>query len=102
MIRRPPISTLFPYTTLFLSLFAVVGTGKALAVGVPALSAVALGAITATFGGIIRDILAGNTPLVLRQEIYVTAAALGAAVIDRKRTRLKSSHANISYAVFCL
>ena len=66
---------------LGLALFAVVGTGKALAAGVPALSAVALGTITATFGGIIRDILAGTTPLVLRQEIYVTAAAFGAAVM---------------------
>ncbi len=66
---------------LGLALFAIVGTGKALAAGVPALSAVALGTITATFGGIIRDIFAGTTPLVLRQEIYVTAAALGAAVM---------------------
>jgi uncharacterized membrane protein YeiH len=66
---------------LGLALFAVVGTGKALAAGVPALSAVALGTITATFGGIIRDLLAGMTPLVLRQEIYVTAAALGAGVM---------------------
>lgn len=66
---------------LGLALFAVVGTAKALAAGVPAVSAVALGTITATFGGIIRDILAGTTPLVLRQEIYVTAAALGAAVM---------------------
>ena len=66
---------------LGLALFAVIGTGKALAAGVPALSAVALGTITATFGGIIRDLLAGTTPLVLRQEIYVTAAALGAAVM---------------------
>jgi uncharacterized membrane protein YeiH len=66
---------------LGLALFAVGGTAKALAAGVPALSAVALGTITATFGGIIRDILAGTTPLVLRQEIYVTAAALGAAVM---------------------
>jgi uncharacterized membrane protein YeiH len=66
---------------LGLALFAVVGTGKALAAGVPALSAVALGTVTATFGGIIRDMLAGTTPLVLRQEIYVTAAALGAAVM---------------------
>jgi uncharacterized membrane protein YeiH len=66
---------------LGLALFAVSGTAKALAAGVPALSAVALGTITATFGGIIRDIFAGTTPLVLRQEIYVTAAALGAAVM---------------------
>lgn len=73
--------TLLWADALGLALFAVVGTGKALAAGVPALSAVALGTITATFGGIIRDILAGTTPLVLRQEIYVTAAALGAAVM---------------------
>jgi uncharacterized membrane protein YeiH len=64
-----------------LALFAVVGTQKALTAGVPAISAIALGTITASFGGIIRDILAGTTPLVLRQEIYVTAAALGAAVL---------------------
>ena len=66
---------------LGLALFAITGTVKALAAGVPALSAVALGTITAAFGGIIRDIVAGTTPLVLRQEIYVTAAALGAAVL---------------------
>jgi len=41
---------------------------------------VVLGALTATFGGILRDILAGEPPLVLHREIYVTAAALGAAV----------------------
>jgi uncharacterized membrane protein YeiH len=73
--------TLLWADALGLALFSIVGTGKALAAGVPALSAVALGTITATFGGIIRDILAGTTPLVLRQEIYVTAAALGAAVM---------------------
>ncbi len=66
---------------LGLALFAITGTVKALAAGVPALSAVALGTVTATFGGIIRDIVAGTTPLVLRQEIYVTAAALGASVL---------------------
>jgi uncharacterized membrane protein YeiH len=66
---------------LGLALFAISGTAKALNAGVPALSAIALGTITATFGGIIRDIFAGTTPLVLRQEIYVTAAALGAGVM---------------------
>jgi uncharacterized membrane protein YeiH len=63
-----------------LSLFAVIGTERALATGVPAATAVVLGAVTATFGGIVRDLLAGMTPLVLRREIYVTAAALGAIV----------------------
>src|SRR3712207_7879394 len=87
MIRRPPRSTLFPYTTLF------------------------------------RSQLAGTGPLVwkrwdgpngLRAEIDALAAAhpdlvrpqvIGHSVQgreDRKSTRLNSSHANISYAVFCL
>lgn len=63
-----------------LALFAVIGTQKGLAAGVPALSAIALGTMTATFGGIIRDILAGDRPLVLwSRDFYVTAAAAGAA-----------------------
>ncbi len=65
---------------LGLALFAVMGAQKAMAAGAAGLTAVALGTVTATFGGIIRDLLAGATPLVLRQEIYVTAAALGAAI----------------------
>ncbi len=64
-----------------LALFAVVGTQKALMVGVPVLSAVALGAVTASFGGILRDILAGDRPMVLwSRDFYVTAAATGAAM----------------------
>ena len=66
---------------LGLALFAVIGAQRALAAGASALPAVALGTITATFGGIIRDLLAGTVPLLLRREIYVTAAALGAAVV---------------------
>lgn len=63
-----------------LALFAVVGTQKGLAAGVPPLSAIALGAMTATFGGILRDILAGDRPMVLwSRDFYVTAAATGAA-----------------------
>ncbi len=62
-----------------LALFAVAGTQKALASGVPMLSAIALGAMTASFGGILRDILAGERPMVLwSRDFYVTAAAAGA------------------------
>src|SRR5258707_10642514 len=73
MIRRPPRSTLFPYTTLFRSLIAA---------------------------------------LVRRLDVDLAAGPLGADAVavlddqeplrDRKSTRLNSSHANISYAVFCL
>lgn len=60
--------------------FAVVGTAKALNLGVPAVSAVIMGVLTTTFGGIVRDVLAGEPNLLLRREIYVTAALLGAIV----------------------
>ena len=63
-----------------LALFAVVGTQKALAAGVPPLPAIALGTMTASFGGIIRDVLAGDRAMVLwSREFYVTAGAAGAA-----------------------
>lgn len=62
-----------------LAFFAVVGTQKALSANVPILSAIALGAMTATFGGILRDVLAGDRPLVLwSRDFYVTAATAGA------------------------
>lgn len=63
-----------------LALFAVTGTLIALASGAPFLSAVVLGAIAASFGGILRDVLAGEPPLLLySRDLYVTAAAAGAS-----------------------
>lgn len=61
-----------------LSLFCVVGADKALEAGTGGFIAVAMGVMTSTFGGVIRDILGGESPLVLRKEIYVTAALVGA------------------------
>jgi uncharacterized membrane protein YeiH len=63
-----------------LSLFSVTGTVAALAAGSGPVIAVAMGVATATFGGIIRDILGGESPIILKQEIYITAALVGAAV----------------------
>ncbi|HEY8581157.1 MAG TPA: trimeric intracellular cation channel family protein [Beijerinckiaceae bacterium] len=60
-----------------LAIFAVSGAQKALLSGAHPVTAVVLGAMTATFGGVVRDILAGERPLILHREIYVTAAALG-------------------------
>src|SRR3712207_7090678 len=89
MIRRPPRSTLFPYTTLFRS--AAVGltdlSGRPLASSNGPLSTVAQGRPVS--GEALR--LASETDEHL---LWVTG--------DRKSTRLNSSHANISYAVFCL
>src|SRR2546427_2438627 len=76
MIRRPPRSTLFPYTTLFRS--AVAGPPRTLVVGA-------------------RRTGDGALPAG-RAEAIVVAGFF----VDRKSTRLNSSHSQISYAVFCL
>lgn len=63
-----------------LGLFAVLGAEAAARAGASPWVAVLMGTITATAGGILRDIVCAEIPLILRREIYATAAALGAAV----------------------
>src|SRR3712207_7019667 len=91
MIRRPPRSTLFPYTTLFRSLFATDAVGGLL-VGEPPVQG--RSAAVADGGRPTEGELRRPGSLVVLEE-----AGVGG---DRKSTRLNSSHANISYAVFCL
>src|SRR3712207_6975115 len=87
MIRRPPRSTLFPYTTLFRSrvkeLIQHVRQRKFLAEYTEA------------------EHIPNEQLLTLDCDVLVPAA-LENVITDRKSTRLNSSHANISYAVFCL
>lgn len=63
-----------------LSLFAIVGAAIAIDLGFGDATAVVAGLVTGVGGGVIRDVLAGRTPLVLSGEIYATAALLGAVV----------------------
>src|SRR3712207_8355732 len=88
MIRRPPRSTLFPYTTLFRSAQVAVASA---AVAAPAVVTPAPGQLLAA-AGLLATCLAQR--VLLRRAPTTTQ--------DRKSTRLNSSHANISYAVFCL
>src|SRR3712207_7277905 len=86
MIRRPPRSTLFPYTTLFRScvtgLLSAIGSSRtAKRAAVMNLSFNVIGSLLFGIGGTVH---------------------IKGKVQDRKSTRLNSSHANISYAVFCL
>src|SRR2546426_6645427 len=88
MIRRPPRSTLFPYTTLFRSVVAV-----ACAVAVAVACAVAVVVVIVVLRAVAVAV------------IWVVAVAVAMRllwVLDRKSTRLNSSHLVISYAVFCL
>jgi uncharacterized membrane protein YeiH len=64
---------------LGMAAYAVVGALKALSLGVPPFSAIVMGVLTSTFGGIIRDVLAEEPSVLLKRELYVTAALVGAA-----------------------
>src|SRR3712207_7653027 len=84
MIRRPPRSTLFPYTTLFRSMAPQIAGSFHARDGVP------LGA------------RCGAHLVVALSSVWSCWRLNAAPSLDRKSTRLNSSHANISYAVFCL
>lgn len=64
-----------------LALFCVTGARKALDSGLPPLSAALIGTIAGIGGGVIRDLLSGRVPVVLRSEIYATPAFLGAGIV---------------------
>src|SRR3712207_7185572 len=92
MIRRPPRSTLFPYTTLFRSVAGLVvgllGHALVLAGGDrPLVTVLGAGAVAVAAAFVLLRDVTGDGQVVIE---------------DRKSTRLNSSHANISYAVFCL
>ena len=63
-----------------IAIYAVFGAWKSLTLGVPLLPAMMMGVITACVGGIIRDVLAGEPSILLKPEIYVTAAALASGL----------------------
>lgn len=63
-----------------LAVYAVLGTAKALAFAVAPIPAVVMGIVTGCVGGIIRDVLAGRPSILMRPELYVTAAALASAL----------------------
>src|SRR3712207_8700903 len=95
MIRRPPRSTLFPYTTLFRSEVWPREFGY---------EALAVGEATrpfSTFASSAEHVLFLAVAIVVWLAYGTKRRALPITV-DRKSTRLNSSHANISYAVFCL
>lgn len=77
---RWPHGALLWLDAVGMAAFSVVGAAKATDYGVAPLVAVVMGVLTATFGGIIRDVLAGTPSAVIGPEIYISAAALSAGV----------------------
>ncbi|PHQ62236.1 MAG: hypothetical protein COC08_01875 [Maribacter sp.] len=69
--------TLFLFDTIGIGLFTMVGIEKGLGADLTPIMCIALGTITASFGGVIRDILCNEIPVIFRKEIYATACILG-------------------------
>src|SRR3712207_8129841 len=92
MIRRPPRSTLFPYTTLFRSVVVVLGRDLVWLVG----------EVQRRHRALRHTSQAEQDRLDHRLAVERVDERLAHLLVDRKSTRLNSSHANISYAVFCL
>ncbi|MDH2925190.1 putative membrane protein YeiH [Nicoletella semolina] len=68
------------FDAIGLGVFTVIGVQKGLDFGVHPLIAIALGGVTGCFGGLIRDILRNEVPIILQREIYVTASLIGGAI----------------------
>src|SRR3712207_8047794 len=109
MIRRPPRSTLFPYTTLFRSPYGAFAEHETAILGfLCQASGVATGAARCRLAAGERPVISFGarrmhpaiTPMIERSAYL--GGCDGGSVGDRKSTRLNSSHANNSYSVFCL
>src|SRR3712207_7727541 len=100
MIRRPPRSTLFPYTTLFRSEGALFQTRGLEFTHMRQRLALAVDTEAAITPGLAP--LGGERRIVSWRQVPENLPSCPEEVRDRKSTRLNSSHANISYAVFCL
>ena len=74
-IRR----SLFLFDTIGIALYTIVGVEKGIAAGFHPIICIALGTMTACFGGVLRDILCNEIPIIFRKEIYATACILGAS-----------------------
>lgn len=69
--------SLFLFDTLGIGLYTVVGVEKGVAAGLLPIMCITLGTITASFGGVIRDILCNEIPIIFRKEVYATACIAG-------------------------
>ena len=97
-------NTWFVFDTLGLALFTIAGIQKSLAFGQPYWVAIIMGCITGSAGGVIRDVLLNNEPVIFRKEIYAIAAVLGGItywVLDSLCVNIEMT-VILSFAVTCL
>lgn len=79
--KNPPMKSLLFLDAIGLATFTVIGAYKAISLGFPDATVVIIGVMTGVAGGIIRDVLVGEIPLIFRKEIYATASFAGASLL---------------------
>ncbi len=79
---RFPMRPLLLFDAFGLAFFTVLGCQRALEAGVSSIIVIVMGVLTGVAGGIVRDLLCGEIPLILRREIYATASLVGAATFS--------------------
>ncbi len=88
--------SLFLFDTIGIALYTIIGVEKGINAGFPPLISISLGVISACFGGVIRDILSNEIPIIFRKEIYATACIAGAV------TYILLNNTNINHNVVVL
>ena len=94
--------SMFLFDTIGIGLFTILGFEKTIGVGLSPIIAILMGSVSAVFGGVIRDVLSNEIPLIFRKEIYASACLAGGAFYlcllytspsprDRTRSRMPSS-----------
>jgi len=91
--------SLFLFDAIGIALFTVLGMQKTLDVGLIPIIAMFMGVVSAVFGGVIRDVLANEVPLIFRKEIYASACFAGAIVYYLVQTISSYSNINVLIAM---
>lgn len=94
--------TLFLFDTLGISLFTVIGVKKTLLVGLDPLVAILMGVISAVFGGVLRDVLANEVPLIFRKDFYATVCILGGVIYLLIDIALGKESFSMLVAIICI
>ncbi len=94
--------SMFLFDTIGIGLFTILGIQKTLGVGLSPEIALLMGAVSATFGGVIRDVLSNEIPLIFRKEIYASACLVGGLVFLILEYFFESSIFNMLIAMFVI
>lgn len=91
--------TMFLFDTIGIGLFTILGIQKTLGLGLSPIIAIMMGAVSAVFGGVLRDVLSRDIPLIFRKEVYATACLMGGAIFVILEQLFDTPNLNMVFAM---